>query len=39
MDKVERQINKYLRKPVENQLGRLWLRDNDPKNARFNQPF
>ena len=39
MSKVERQINKYLRKPVENQLGRLWLRDNDPKNARFNQPF
>ena len=39
MSTVERQINKYLRKPVENQLGRLWLRDNDPKNARFNQPF
>lgn len=38
MDKVEREINKLLRNPVENPLGKVWLRENDPKNARFNQP-
>lgn len=39
IDKVEREINKLLRNPVENPLGKVWLRENDPKNARFNQPY
>lgn len=39
IDKVEREINKLLRNPVENPLGKIWLRENDPKNARFNQPY
>jgi predicted kinase len=39
MNKVERQIMKYLKTPVENPLGKLWLRENDPKTARYNQPF
>jgi predicted kinase len=39
IDKVEREINKLLRNQVENPLGKIWLRENDPKNARFNQPY
>ena len=39
MDRTEREINKLLRNPVENPLGKVWLRENNPKNARFNQPF
>lgn len=39
MNKVEREINKYLKAPVENPLGKLWLRENDPKLARYNQPM
>ena len=29
--KVEKEINKHLKTSIENPLGRIWLRENDPK--------
>lgn len=38
LNRVEKEISKYLKTPVENPLGKLWLRDNDPKLKGYNQP-
>lgn len=31
INKVEKEINKHLKTSIENPLGRVWLRENDPK--------
>jgi len=39
LDQVEKQINKHLNTPIQNPLGKRWLKDNDPKNRDRNKPF
>jgi cytidylate kinase len=38
LDQIEKEINKRLRKPVQNPIGKHWLRANDPKNRDRNKP-
>lgn len=38
MDQIEKQIYKHLNTPVQNPLGKRWLKDNDPRNRNRNQP-
>ena len=38
LDQIEKEINKRLKKPVQNPIGKHWLRANDPKNRDRNKP-
>jgi len=38
MDQIEKQIYKHLNTPIQNPLGKRWLKDNDPRNRNRNQP-
>ena len=38
LDQIEKEINKRLRKPVQNPIGKYWLKANDPKNRDKNKP-
>lgn len=38
LNDIEKQINRHLRTPVQNPLGKRWLKDNDPKNRERNKP-
>jgi len=38
LDQIEKQINRHLNTPVQNPLGKRWLKDNDPRNRDKNQP-
>lgn len=38
LDQIEKQINKHLNTPVQNPLGKRWLKDNDPRSRNKNMP-
>jgi len=38
LDQIEKQVIRHLNTPVQNPLGKRWLKDNDPKNRNRNQP-
>jgi len=38
LNDIDKQINRHLRTPVQNPLGKRWLKDNDPKNRDRNKP-
>ena len=38
LDQIEKEINKRLKKPVQNPIGKHWLKANDPKNRDRNKP-
>ena len=38
LSQIEKQIAKHLRTPVQNPLGKLWIRDNTGENRFKNQP-
>jgi predicted kinase len=38
LNQIEKQVSRHLNTPVQNPLGKRWLKDNDPKNRNRNQP-
>lgn len=38
LDQIEKEINKRLKTPVQNPIGKKWLQANDPKNRDRNKP-
>ena len=36
LDQIEKQVIRHLNTPVQNPLGKRWLKDNDPKNRNRN---